>query len=73
MELAPSTDEGKLFVENLFREWSRQVENNWMPLLFVGGIQNKEKYLSFSHSDPHMNWEHQFHYINFSYCNFFNI
>lgn len=52
MELAPSTDEGKLFVENLFREWSRQVENNWMPLLFVGGIENKEKYLSFSHSDP---------------------
>ena len=42
MKLAPSTDEGKLFVENLFREWSRQVENNWMPLLFVGGIENKE-------------------------------
>lgn len=51
-EIKTSTVEGQLFIDKIISEWVIQIENNWMPLLYIGGIENKEKYLDFSLSEP---------------------
>lgn len=51
-KLNPTTEEGNYFIGNLLQNWSKNVQNNWMPLLFIGGIENKEKYLNFRESEP---------------------
>lgn len=52
MKLTPTTEEGRNFVESLLQKWSEQVTNNFMPLLYIGGIENKDNYLKFKESDP---------------------
>lgn len=47
-----TTNEGEQFKNELLINFNNQITNNWMPLLYIGGIENKEKYLSFSESDP---------------------
>lgn len=51
-DLNPISDEGRSFIEQLQMEFHTQVANNRMPILFIGGIENKERYLSFTSSEP---------------------
>lgn len=48
----PMTPEGSSFVEDLKNNFYDNVLNNKMPLLYIGGIENKQKYLNFTSSEP---------------------
>lgn len=48
----PVTSEGKSFMDGLTQNFFNHIENNQMPLLYIGGVENKQKYLSFINSEP---------------------
>lgn len=51
-DLVATTEEGIEFKDSIYSTFYQHVTNNWMPLLFIGGIENKDNYIKFSHSDP---------------------